>query len=101
MRRFFVWLSPIFSILFRVFVLGSMGMSFFDHVHPNLEYSELHVATSFRNSTQLVARSRSSLCGLILWASCLVILLYLSREKKNPSQTVVIYYVLWPTVLTE
>lgn len=69
---------------------------------PNSEDSELHVPTSFRDSTQfLMARSRFSMCGLILWTSCLVILLYLSRGKKNPSQTVVIYYVLWPTMLTE
>lgn len=41
-----------------------------------------------------MARSMSSMCGLILWASCLVILLYLSREKKSKSNSSDLLYSL-------
>lgn len=68
----------------------------FGHVNPSLEGSDLCEATSLRNSPQLMAGSRPR----ILCASYLVIILYL-REKKNPRQTVVMYFVIWLILLTD
>ena len=76
------------SLYSSMFLYWALWTCLFDHVKPKLEDSELHVAASFRNSTQLMVRSRSSMCGLILWASCFVILLYLSgRRKKSKSNS--------------
>lgn len=47
------------------FCVGLCGHVLLIMSTQNLEDSELHVATSFRNSTQLMARSGSSMCGLI------------------------------------
>lgn len=81
-------------VLYRALCTCSFG-----HVNPSLEGFDLCEATSLRNTTQLTARSSPRMCGLILSASYLVIMLYL--REKSPSQTVVMYFIIWLILLTD